>query len=265
MGRDRHNKLDIEAVKRRVIAGEEVTLAPSITARGKTIYLHIYYHGRCLKESLRLPLTHSDIEYAIKTLAAIRRSIELTGTFDYETYFPHGRNAHKFGTTTRVTVGQALLAWYETKQDEAAPSTANDYKNSINILIQSFADITVADLSVQPIQAWVNSRTSSNKRTRNVLTPLRGVLAAAYASRQIKENPLDRVVFPKPKPQQSIDPETGEELSEQDNIVHPFRYDEIEKILSACEALPLFYYYVMLAIATGMRTCRTHRPALAPY
>lgn len=256
MGRKQNDIIDLDDVNRRLEAGEEVTLTPGVTARGRSIRLYIYYQGRRIRETLRLPLTLTNIQYAIKTRAAVQRDIEITGTFDYERYFPHGKNAGKFGIArSRLTIKESLTTWLENKKDDIALSSYQDYKKSINnILIPAFGDTLLVDLGVRQIQEWVDARTSSVKRTRNVLTALHGVLNEAYSAGEIAESPLDRITFKKSKPKVNIDPETGEELDGDNQPIHPFSYREIEKILSACEDIPLFYHFIMFAVSSGLRT-----------
>lgn len=255
MAKTLYNGRTIDEVQTLVDSGSEVTVAQSVIARGCGLQLTFLYKGRRRKETLPVSLTATNIKRAIDTLAAIRRDISLTGEFDYQHYFPAGRNGKHYGSTNdQRTVIDALEAWLHTKSTRIEFSTLHDYAKSVNnILIPAFGHIRLRDLTPRDIQQWVDSKECKAKRIRNILCPFRQMLQDAYRLGDISENPLDRVRVEDKIEAGEIDPESDDEALEETNA-DPFSIDEIWAILDGCQLEPQFRNLVLFAIWTGLRT-----------
>jgi len=249
-------KLTIEEIRSVVKAGQEVTVARGVIARGSGFQISFTFKGRRRKETLRLPITKPNLQYAIDTRSAIIRQIQLNGTFDYHEFFPGGKNAHLYGITpSKKTVKEALEEYLKEMNGKLAFSTWEDYRKSVhNQLIPIFGPFRLPDLSVLHIQKWVNGRTSTVKRTRNVLIPLSEVLEEAARTGIIPRNPLRDVRIKAHSGSQEINEDEIEAEIEDEDNVDPFTLSEINAILASAMETPQFYNLVQFAFWTGLRT-----------
>ena len=99
-----------------------------------------------------------------------------------------------------------------------------------------FGKQLLSEITATDVKAWIGFLKISNKRINNILVPLRGVLAEAFAGGLIDRNPADRI---KNLPNRPDEPD-------------PLAPDEINKFLESCagQVRNLFQF----AIWTGLRT-----------
>lgn len=253
---DRELNMTINELKQAVSKGREVTIAPGIMARGKGFQLSFLFRGRRCRETLKLELTQANIRYAMKTLSAIQLDIEKNGTFNYLQYFPNGKNGHRYGVlSSKRTVDEALRDWLKKEEPILAYSTYEDYRKSVeNILIPAFSNTLLSELTPRQIQIWVDARTSSAKRTRNVLLPLSAVLSAAFRLEEIRENPLERVEIRQRASNHAVTPDKVDDSPTRQEKVDPFSLAEIRSIFQTLEPEPQVHNYFKLAVWTGLRT-----------
>lgn len=184
--------------------------------RGKLRISFVYRGVRC-REGLGLLPSKHNIEFARRKRDIVQDEIARE-KFDYLAHFPKSPRAALFGAKRpdRVTVATLLDRWM--KSHTLAPSTRNDYENSIkNHIVPHFGDWLVEDLKKSDIKLWLSTLPGGHKRKNNLLIPLRGALEDAVDDDLIPKSPLDRI----------------KNLSVDMDEPDPFEPDEVERILEA--------------------------------
>lgn len=207
-----------------------------IESRGESIRLHFTYQGIRCRETLKLPPTKANLQYAVNLRGAILRDIA-RNTFDYANYFPESARAALSGRGRVLTVKDALGEFITSARKGCAHSTYRDYLSAVNYyLVPHFGDKTLAEVTAADIRAWITTLNISNKRINNILIPLRQVFLEAFEDQVIDRNPMARVRNLK--------------------VVHddpdPFEPDQVRAILEASagqeRALFLFAFWTGLRV-----------------
>jgi len=169
---------------------------------------------RC-REKIKLPPSKINFEHVVNQRGEILNQIE-RGTFDYAEYFPDSPRARTLSKVPgyTITVEAALEDWLKRAKTEVQKSTYIGYEKSVhNNLIPAFGQMTLAQIKKSDVRNWASGFECSGKRIRNMLTPLRQILADAFDDELIPKNPLygwtvKRKGDKKPQP----DPFTPKEL-----------------------------------------------------
>jgi len=210
----------------------------SAKPRGKSIQVDFIYRGVRCRETLKLQPTKANLQFARGLYATIQHEIAI-GTFDYKKHFPNSKRAGLFGSgqSGQQLIKDALLSYLDAKKRTLADSTYASYESAVrHNLIPEFGRLKLCDLTTQAIRQWMGGLVISNKRINNVLIPLRGMLADAFADGAIDRNPMDRI---KNLEVRQEDPE-------------PFNFDEQQRIL---DTLPdQGRNLIQFAFWTGLRT-----------
>lgn len=210
-----------------------------VVPRGKSIQLDFYYKGVRCRETLRLPPTKPNVRHAERMMATIQHEIAI-GTFRYSKHFPNSPKAELFDNAqaASATVGEALDRYLEGLKPTLEYSTYRDYDSAIRHYLQPvFGNIPLRELSTRQIRKWIAGLVISAKRINNILIPLRGMLAEAYADGIIERNPMDRI----------------RNLAVPTEEPDPFTPEEIHAILAACTD-PQHRNLFQFAFWTGLRT-----------
>ncbi|MBF0370475.1 MAG: site-specific integrase [Magnetococcales bacterium] len=213
-------------------------LPKGVHIHGNGIRIDFFYKSVRCRETLKLPLTKTNIRYAANLRIAILVEIE-KGTFNYREHFPDSPRAVLFGGVqqTRITVEEALTRYLEAIQRTTAPSTWRDYNSAVHYhLIPAFGAVRLQDLTTAQVRAWMGGLSISNKWIYNVLVPLRGMCKDAFADGLIERDPMARI----------------RNLSIQREEPDPFSPEEMRAILAELpdQARNLFQF----AFWTGLRT-----------
>ncbi len=202
----------------------------------KGIELDFYYQGKRCRETIKLPPTKANLQFAVNMRATILHQMAI-GTFNYAEHFPNSRHAATLGKLTNKTVGEALDDFLHNTRRKYEASTLRGYKSAINYhLIPAFGKTLIRKLTTNDIKDWMNGLLISGKRINNVLIPLRIVLSDAYMDGLIDTNPADRV---KNVPHRYDEPK-------------PFKPDEMRLILENCN--PQSRNLFQFAFWSGLRT-----------
>lgn len=200
------------------------------------IQIDFMYRGQRCRETLKLQPTPSNRLYASRKRETILFEIA-QGNFNYAKHFPESPKAKGYATGSLQTVGQALDVFMKAAQKRCAHSTLRDYQSAIDYHLKPiFGKQLLSEVTAADIKAWIGFLQISPKRINNVLVPLRGVLADAFADGLIDRNPADRI---KNLPHRPDEPD-------------PLSPVEINKLLDSCadQVRNLFQF----AIWTGLRT-----------
>lgn len=214
------------------------------TGNAQSIRIRFMHKGMECRETLKLPHTKQNINFAVRLRGEILNAIAC-GTFKYTEYFPDSTNAVKFcGQTSKVTIGDLLRDWLKTSEKNLSPSTLRGYNQVCdNHLFKQFDEVLITELKPRQLRTWIATLDSKVKTIRNILTPLRNVIEIAINDDIIQNNPLDRVKLSKLLSREAL---------QSAFVVDPFNIMEINAILAVCEGQEKNLW--KFAFATGMRT-----------
>ena len=236
--------------------GDSWAVARNVLARqfkkGAILEICFEYRGVRCREPLKLtPTPASNIRYAERTLAEIETAIERQ-TFRYGDYFPDSKRAKLFGNIAAQRTVKQLLKDYlalcekAVTKDNMSESTLVGYRKIIdNVLIPEFGSHRAIDFSATHIKSWVRKQDVTAKRVRNVLSPLRQVLAEALNDGEIERDPFDKL---------DLSALLAKTAKASEYEVDPFDAAERVKILEACrtdQERNLYEFWFETGLRTG--------------
>lgn len=202
----------------------------------KGIEIDFYFQGMRCRETLKLPPTKANLNFAVNKRAAILHEIAI-GTFNYAEHFPKSRHASTLGKHTNKTIKEALEDFLRNTRRKYEASTLRGYSSAIYFhLIPAFGDMPIRKITTKDIKDWISGLTISAKRINNVLIPLRLVLRDAYMDGLIDSNPADRI----------------RNLAHRYDDPQPFTPEEMRLILENCP--PQTRNLFQFAFWSGLRT-----------
>lgn len=221
-------------------------VTPLTRAGGKQVYRVAFsYRGAQCRELIDLPHTRANFLYCERLRAEILNAIE-RGKFKYGDYFPNSARAAAFGHgPARGKRLKALLeAWRDRVQRTFARSTFLGVRKAVdNVLVPWCGEKFPDELTPADIRDWVGLQTTSIKRIRNVVWPLRAVLDELVADGHLAFNPFSRVKMAKLVPE-------AKRIS--DFEPDPYTEDQLLKLLRNVAEPDRFGF--QLWAYTGLRT-----------
>ena len=211
----------------------------------RSITVDFHYRGIRCRETLKLTPTAANVRYATRFKAEIQNAIE-RGTFDYAAAFPNSKRLHLVSKVPgdSIVIEVALRDFLHEAEGRVARSTFIDWKNSVNkVLVPEFGHLKFTELRVMHVKAWIQGHDLTQKRTCNILTPLRQVMDQARANEIIEANPLADFKVTR----RNVDKRRKLERDD----VDPFDLGEINSALE--ELPPQAANYVTFAVWTGLR------------
>lgn len=214
-----------------------------------TIEITFQYQNIRCREPLFFPKpSPANLKKASRHREAVLHSID-NNTFEYAVTFPNSKNLHKFYTVQEivdVTVGEILRKWYKVKRPQIKSSTAEGYQKMVfNQLIPQFGNMSVFDFRAHHLRDWfIEKPKMSNKRIRNLTSPLQGALKLAVADEVITRNVLEKFEY--------IRAETHAQKKAKGDKLDPFTQEEQRLILATATGQELNLFQT--ALWTGMRT-----------
>jgi integrase len=127
----RKRKRDLSPEEERDAIRKLVSESPGIELRGDAIRIDFMHKGKRCRETLKVPLTFSNVEYAINK----RRSIQLEirqGVFDYAVHFPQSTKARSTKASRTITVAQLLDRYLVVKVANITSETEIRYRNALD-------------------------------------------------------------------------------------------------------------------------------------
>ena len=134
MGRPRRGSLSPEEELAAIDA--LIDQHPGIERRNDAIRIDFMYEGKRCRETLKIPLTFANVEYAINK----RRSIQLEirqGVFDYAVHFPQSTKARSTKASRTVTVQQLLERYLVVKVANITSETERRYRPALAACCES--------------------------------------------------------------------------------------------------------------------------------
>lgn len=130
MGRARKGRLSPE--EEREAIEQLVAQSPGIELRGEAIRIDFMYQGKRCRETLKVPLTFANVEYAINK----RRSIQLEirqGVFDYAVHFPESVRARNTRVSRQINLKQLYDRYWQIKAANITEETERRYKVALEV------------------------------------------------------------------------------------------------------------------------------------
>lgn len=214
---------------------------------GKQVYrIAFSYRGVQCREIVALTHSKANETYCRRLRDEVLGKIE-RNDFRYADYFPDSKRASTFdarGAGKRRLLKDALEAYRDRVQATFTPSTFAQTRKAVdNTLVPWCGNVAIGDFRPAAIREWVPLQTCSLKRLRNVLLPLRAVLAEAVHDEIIDSNPFDRInlakLLPEAQRRSTFEPQ-------------PYTVDELRRLLQAMPE-PTRYAFQLWAF-TGLRT-----------
>ena len=220
--------------------------------RSESIGISFYFEGVEYRETLKLSITKSNLEFAINRRCAILDKIAM-GRFDYDEYFPDSLKARRSAEIRKeldaanprnTTVEQLMTKYLNDRRQSLAPSSSNQYSDVTRThILPKWKDTRIGDITTEGIRKWILSMPTKQKTIQANILPFNKALSRAKNEGRISSNPFEHIDL-----KEILAPEKRK--SERD--ADPFDVDEIEKILGACKR-SLERSLVACAFGTGMR------------
>ena len=209
-----------------------------------TIRISFGYKGIECRETLALAATKANLLYAERLRAEILNAIG-RGTFNYGEYFPESKRARIFGhVNANPLIRDLLLDFLKRAERSLERSTVSGYHRVTHgYLLKAFGKIPIRQLTPAHVRKWVTHINVKAKTIRNILIPLRAVVAEAINDDIIEKNPLDRVILDKLLEKQQL---------KSNYLAKPFSLDEINAILAQAVE-PQLRHLIQFIFFTGLR------------
>ena len=208
-----------------------------------TIRISFWYKGVECRETLSLPATKANLQYAERLRAEILNAIA-RNTFNYGKHFPKSKRARIFGhVNANPLIGDLLRDFLEEAERSLERSTVAGYRRVTNgYLLKAFGKTPIRELNPGAIRTWIKKLNTTAKTIRNILTPLRTILEEAVNDDILEKNPLDRV-----KLRKLLNQKRKSEYE-----TDPFNLNEITAILAHAE--PQLQNLIQFIFFTGLRS-----------
>lgn len=229
-------------------------LPRGVKIRGNTLWITFTYRGILCRESLKIPATDRNIEYAKEYRDTIYFDIE-RGRFDFAKEFPHSTMLSRFGLDNAMkegeTVRERLLDFLDRhEKGRVSESTYKGYlKCTKGTLIPEFGEMLVSEVRPSHIKTWVKkvAKEKARKTVANILIPLGNMYQEIEEDHGIL-NPVKRVDLGKYFTAKN----RAERDTEETRDCDPFSEEEVSALLSVMpEAHHNLIYF---ALWTGLRT-----------
>lgn len=202
-------------------------------------YLRIvfYYRGVRYRESLGLPVTKQNINFAKCKREAIIYEIKI-GTFSYAAHFPNSK--HAFGRIPNQKIDPLTQKFLHSKEFDIRKSTYQRYDWVLRDFIEGYgSNRSVDTLSPRTLMEFRQSLVKGkNGRTinRNLVT-INAFLAWLFKMEYISQD-LSKILT---------------RVKEPPTNIKPFTMEEVKKVLSVCHQLQHSNMFTTL-VYTGIRT-----------
>jgi integrase len=199
--------------------------------RGDRIRIVFNWQEERCRETLDIPCTEKNIQYAARKLAEIYNQIE-RGTFSYKETFPNSKRAKLDKTVRKQYQVHELVHDYidngrTTKS--LSPSSIDGHQRWYNARVKPyFEDMPPVDqMTTGDMKTWVLSliKVLSPKSVRNLVGLVSAALTVAVMDEKIARNPLAKISLKSLLPKRR---------KKEENKIDPFNLQEIEAILAAC-------------------------------
>lgn len=160
-----------------------------VEARGSSVRIEFVYRGQRCRETLKIPPTAKNLEYAERKRAQVLYEIEI-GSFDYSKHFPESTRAGLGQARSECTVSKALDLWLKTRSITA--TTRARYNRIVaKHITPELGARPIAKVLRSDLELW-RANIAKDRRPKtvnNALILIRGAFELAHADGIIKSNP----------------------------------------------------------------------------
>lgn len=212
-------------------------LPSGVEVRGNSLRISFYYKGKRHRESLGLPPTKQNINFAKQKREAVQYEIKV-GTFNYAYHFPESK--HASGKPRALEISHLSELFLASKEHDIRQSTYNRYKWVLKDFTETYgANRSCDTLSPRSLtlfrQELVKGR--SSKTVNNNLVTINAFLSWLHKMEYIHRDLSDVLT----------------RVKESESDIQPFSMDEISKTLSVCHQLQ-HRNMVTLLVYSGIRS-----------
>lgn len=130
MGRKRNRGLSPE--EEREAIEQLVANSPGIELRGEAIRIDFMYQGKRCRETLKIPLTFANVEYAINKRKSIQLEIR-QGAFDYAVHFPESTRARNTKASRSIDLESLYRRYLPVMAMDITTETERRYKVALDV------------------------------------------------------------------------------------------------------------------------------------
>lgn len=129
MGRSRRGSLSPE--EERAAIDALIAQSPGIELRGEAIRIDFMYQGKRCRETLKVPLTFANVEYAVNKRKSILLEIR-QGVFDYAVHFPESVRGRSTKASRTISVEQLRQRYLVVKVANITNESERRYKSALD-------------------------------------------------------------------------------------------------------------------------------------
>lgn len=130
MGRKRSSSLSPE--EELAAIDQLIDQSPGIERRDKAIRIDFMYGGKRCRETLKVPLTFANVEYAVNKRKSILLEIR-QGVFDYAVHFPESARARSTKASRRISLKELYDRYWQIKATNITEETERRYKVALDV------------------------------------------------------------------------------------------------------------------------------------
>lgn len=200
-----------------------------VEARSGSIRIVFTFKGERCRETLRIPPTAKNLQYAENKRGQILTEIAL-GTFDYGAHFPTSTRAKLGRSRHSATLSHRVQLWIKTRTitdttRKAYLRYASEYVDGHELGPRPIGGIMASELELWRADMAKRFRP---KTVNNALILVRGAFSQAHADGVIKANPASRLENVKNPKRTHADPFDPDELATLQAVLEPSDRNMIE-------------------------------------
>lgn len=200
-----------------------------VEARSGSVRITFTFKGERCRETLRIPPTAKNLQYAENKRGQIMTEIAL-GTFDYAVHFPDSARAKLGRAKKTATLGQRVQLWIKTRTiadttRKAYLRYASEYIDGHELGPRPIAGIMASELDMW--RAGLAARFRP-KTVNNALILMRGAFSQAHADGVIRADPAARLENVKNPKRTHADPLDPDEIGRLQGVLDPCDRNMVE-------------------------------------
>ncbi|PTQ87679.1 Arm DNA-binding domain-containing protein [Agitococcus lubricus] len=205
-----------------------------VEVRGNSIRVYFWYNGELCRETLGLPATEANLEYASKLIQVIHFELS-QDTFKYARHFPNSKKAKE------GLFNYYIDLWSDFKKTEVAASTFKGYQDKIKAHIKpKWGNCFPQEIDHIDIQIWIKkelSLTLKNKTIKEIISIMRQIFVLYRTRNKLSYDPTEGITI---------------RMCDEDDP-DPFTRQEIETILNTPTDRKMELLLIQFMLWTGCR------------
>ena len=188
MGRAR--KRGVTPEEDREAAEQLAAQSPGIELRGDALRIAFMYQRERCRETLKVPITFANVEYAINKRRSILQEIR-QGVFDYAVHFPESARSRNTKHSRRVTLQELYARYWPIKTADITEGTERRYKVALDACCGAVGvDVRVETLMPEDIDRLRSGliKTRKPSTVNHYLATWNGLMAWAKENEYVSRN-----------------------------------------------------------------------------